>query len=520
MNSLVEKPAYFKRLSSELAVLNNYYKLHDLKLIVINPEAELELFSLEGSQLFSESDLIKLETDIYHKLKNTDIKKNIINIITAKLAVLSASDSILLQLVFADYIYLVLTSDKPVKDEFLNSFQEQFAYFIEDLHYKEQIEINLAEKDLQNINLKKEKYITASALDSIPGSIIILDKKGEIVYSNNDWNKDFYRNGILASELKIGDNYLMSCEKEGNSGNKAALQVYKGILKVLNDKKQFFTFDYYCQQPIQKRWFRMYVSSFKGIGRYEILILQQEITDEIMAKQESENILDNLPAAIIKYNSDLQLNYFNQFAARLFKLEESNLQKSFVDLITMEGEISYAERLQNVAKTKERIEFKINYQQGLKAIYLTVILIPELIGNDLKSIIAIIPDHIQLDDLKIDVKQQKNQYMQLFNNFPEAIVLLDFDQRVININRSFQKLFAYRISELKNKKLDDFIVPISEQNDALELSYHVLQGENIARKVRRVNARGEEIELYLTAFPVLLNDNKMGVYAIYRELVD
>jgi len=62
------------------------------------------------------------------------------------------------------------------------------------------------------------------------------------------------------------------------------------------------------------------------------------------------------------------------------------------------------------------------------------------------------------------------------------------------------------------------IVPVGDEGDAQALTHMALTGEKINRNVIRINKNGDKIKLKLKAFPVLLHDNRIGVYAIYREL--
>jgi PAS domain S-box-containing protein len=158
------------------------------------------------------------------------------------------------------------------------------------------------------------------------------------------------------------------------------------------------------------------------------------------------------------------------------------------------------------------------YNKDGKRHYYKNYLFPDFEANKLKSVTSIIPEVKSKDDIRKDNNKITNYYLQLFNNFPDALVLLNIDEKIINANKSFCKLFGYDKKELKKKKLDNLIVPVGFEGDAQALTHMALTGEKIDRNVVRINSNGEKLKLKLKAFPVLLHDNRIGVYAIYREI--
>lgn len=521
MEEIIEISDLRKRFKLELDIMAEFFQTNDLKMAVLTPENILKIFSQQSSDFEKPIKKIKLNKNLYKKIISADDLETK-TILAAELNDFN-SDLNIFKLKAADFIYIIyFPLNKELKSHDLGSlklFKKQFKAVLDDIYLQEEIKYNLSQKSLENRSLKKEKYITASALDSVPGNISILDKEGNILYTNSSWEEFAYQNGANLEKAGVSENYLEVCREAAEKGDMISARAYNGILSVLNDEVDNFRMDYPCHSPKEKRWFRMYVSSFKGIGAYELMILHQNITKEIMAEKRSEKILDKLPAGILKFDSEKKLIYFNKKAMNLFDLDENNLGRNLNQIkIADQSSDDFLDKLDYAADNKKTIKFKMFLKQGNLKKYYNNYLVPEIEGDRLKNITSIIPEEMLNKQFNQKREKQRNHYLQLFNNFPEALVLLDIDEKIINANKKFSQLFEYEMEELKNKKLDELIVPAAEEEKGRELSHQVLTGAQVEEEVFRINSRGEILNLNLKAFPVLLQNNQIGIYAIYRKI--
>ncbi|SIR39971.1 PAS domain-containing protein [Halanaerobium kushneri] len=521
MKEIIEMAELRRRFKLELDIMAEFFKTDDLKMAVLTSKNIIKIFEQQNNNFETAVKTTNLNRNLYKEIIAADDFET--KAILAEHLVEFNSELHIFKVEAAGFIYIVyfpVNRDRETKNqESLKLFKKQFKAVLDDIYRQEEIKDDLSKKSLENKNLAKEKYFTASALDSVPGNISILDKEGNILYTNSSWEQFASENGAISKNVGVNTNYLKICKQGAEKGNLTSVQAYNGILSVLNDEQDSFSMDYPCHSPLEKRWFRMYVSSFKGIGDYEVMILHQNITKEIKAEKKSEEILNKLPAAILKFDSKHKLIYFNQKAMNLFELSEKDLRRRFNNLkIADQSGDDFIDKLNYAAVNRKRIEFKILISQDDFKKHYSNYLIPEFEGEQLKNIISIIPEEMSSRNTNQKNQNQRNHYLQLFDNFPEALVLLDIDEKIINVNKEFSQLFGYEIEELKNEKLDELIVPAAQIKEAQELSHLVLTGAQIEEKVKRINSQGEEIDLKLIAFPVLLNNNQIGVYAIYREI--
>lgn len=518
MIEIFETKKLRENIKLELEIMADFFDVQELQMMVIDSNNMTKVFN-SGSKSFEvASAKIIPGINIYDELFEADEKqqRNILKkyFDDFKKKLLS------FKLTINNYIYIVYfpydNLNSRHDSSYLVKFRRQMELILKDIYSDKKRETDLEKKERENKNLKKEKYIAASALDSVPGNISILDEKGNILYTNISWDKFAFENDGLLNNTGVGNNYLKVTKEAAADGDKKAQAAYDGILKVLNKKSEYFTLDYPCDSPSEKRWFRMYVSSFKGAGEYEVLILHQDVTKEIMAKKNSEMMMDQLPGVFLKLNNKKELITFNQKAKKIFNLNKVDIGQKFNKLkLKNKKGITYEDKLKEVLTENKKITFRVMIEDDLDHSYKNI-LIPITEESNSKNIISIIP--YGKNRTRKEKQKVTNHYLQLFNNFPEALVLLDIDKKVINANNKFKGLFGYQLKELKNKKLDELITKSGSKTDTDDLIHRVLTGEKIEKEVRRITYNGNKLKLKLTAFPVLLHDNKIGVYAIYRKL--
>lgn len=119
------------------------------------------------------------------------------------------------------------------------------------------------------------------------------------------------------------------------------------------------------------------------------------------------------------------------------------------------------------------------------------------------------------------LREQRAYFKDLFDKSPEAIALLNKNNKIVNINTSFKKLFKYNLDEVKNKSIDDVIVPEKYLDQAEQYTSHVVNKKTSISKVAlREDKFGNKIHVDILAYPISLNKDSLGIYAIYKDITD
>lgn len=117
-----------------------------------------------------------------------------------------------------------------------------------------------------------------------------------------------------------------------------------------------------------------------------------------------------------------------------------------------------------------------------------------------------------------DSDLDRNYLDQLFENSPEAIVIIDSEDRVFRINKEFSRLFGYSQEECIGEQIDNLIVPPKLKSEAQSIRSLVLDNNNINIETVRQDKYGNQFYVSVLGAPVNISRNEKGVYGIFRNI--
>ena len=123
-------------------------------------------------------------------------------------------------------------------------------------------------------------------------------------------------------------------------------------------------------------------------------------------------------------------------------------------------------------------------------------------------------------ELGKELAAQKAQLDQLFEQAPEAIVLLDVEDRVLRINAEFTRIFGYIPHEAVGRPINDLIAPEELQAEAEEYTNRIIHGKTVNAETIRRCKDGSRVPVSLLAIPICSPDGQIAEYAIYRDLTE
>lgn len=116
------------------------------------------------------------------------------------------------------------------------------------------------------------------------------------------------------------------------------------------------------------------------------------------------------------------------------------------------------------------------------------------------------------------VSIQKTYFENLFQVSPDALVILTNDDKVIQINQEFTKLFGYTQEEAFGKLINDLIVPDDLKFEGLQRTRSVADGQKVHYESIRQHKNGTRIEIEAIGKPIILGEDQLAVQAIYRDI--
>jgi PAS domain S-box-containing protein/diguanylate cyclase (GGDEF)-like protein len=123
--------------------------------------------------------------------------------------------------------------------------------------------------------------------------------------------------------------------------------------------------------------------------------------------------------------------------------------------------------------------------------------------------------HKQAED---HVKVQNAYFRQLFDASPEAIVVLDRDDRIVDINRRFQAVFGYEPDDLRGDRLETRLVPDFLQHEVRSSYQRRGHPGRVHERTQRAHKDGSLVDVAISSFSIEVEGTRVGTYVMYIDL--
>jgi diguanylate cyclase (GGDEF)-like protein/PAS domain S-box-containing protein len=120
-----------------------------------------------------------------------------------------------------------------------------------------------------------------------------------------------------------------------------------------------------------------------------------------------------------------------------------------------------------------------------------------------------------------DVSEKLNQKLMfdtLFFDSPYGVVILDKEQKIVNVNKNFSDLFQYSLEEVKGKAINNLVDTTGSRTQIDGNIQLIYRGEIIKQEGVRRRKDGRLIEVEILAYPVINHQEIIGVYIIYIDI--
>src|SRR4029077_4941597 len=119
-----------------------------------------------------------------------------------------------------------------------------------------------------------------------------------------------------------------------------------------------------------------------------------------------------------------------------------------------------------------------------------------------------------------ELRKQKARFEKLFELAPEAIILRDFENRILRINREFTNLYGFTSEEALGRNIRDLIVPESHWEESEKLREALERGERVDAELTRKRKDGSRLIVSFSAAPVKVEGNTPEIYGIDRDITE
>jgi two-component system sensor histidine kinase UhpB len=119
-----------------------------------------------------------------------------------------------------------------------------------------------------------------------------------------------------------------------------------------------------------------------------------------------------------------------------------------------------------------------------------------------------------------DLRFEKANIENLVDNAPEAIALLNQDDRVVRINREFSRVFGYSADEARGRPINDLIVPSELTAEGSQFYRTLKGGGTIDTETVRQRKDGTLVPVSVLAILIHGENGKAEICAIYRDITE
>jgi PAS domain S-box-containing protein len=251
----------------------------------------------------------------------------------------------------------------------------------------------------------------------------------------------------------------------------------------------------------------------------------QDITIRKETAKESElryqSLVEKLPIGIVIHNKG-SLVFANAQAYSIFgvKPTRSLIGTSVLDFVHPDYRGKIAERMKEVAGgvPVPMMEQKYLRTDG-KIVDVEAMAYPFTFQGE-QCIQVIFRDITEKKQTEARIKKNETLFTQLFQNVPLAVVMLDDNGKVFQVNRGFEEMFGYDRAELRGHNLNDFIVPEELRNEGIDLNNLITSNQVVSIETIRKHRSGDLVNVILCGVPVMLENQTIGIYGVYVDITD
>ena len=309
--------------------------------------------------------------------------------------------------------------------------------------------------------LKESEGRLRSTLDGLSSHIAVLDEQGEIILTNKAYRDFGEQNGVVPGDVSEGVNYLAVCDTASGGHSEEARPFADGIREVLSGKLPYFGMEYPCHSPDEKLWFFGRVTPSAGNGPRRVIVAHENISerkqaeDALQASEEKYRLLiDNLNEGVWQIDKDGYTVFVNDRMAEMLghTVQEMQGKHLFDFMDEQEAQLTknYMQRRQE--GIKEQHEHILVCKDG-SCIFTSLETSP-VYDKDGKYIGALagVQDVTARKRAEEALRRSENYYRAIFETSGTAMLIIEEDTTISQINTNFETLSGYSKQEVEGKK--------------------------------------------------------------------
>lgn len=347
---------------------------------------------------------------------------------------------------------------------------------------------------------QKSEELKQAILDSLTAHIAVLDRAGNIIDTNEAWERFARENGGPQLAAAQNTNYLTVCRQAAERADDSAHTAWAGIKAVLDGKQTSFIHEYSCHSPQAERWFLMTVSPLEN-EQGGAVVAHTDITTRKQAEQalhKSEDrmsgIINSAMDAIISADEQQKIVLFNRAAEQMFGYTATQmLGQPLSRLLPERFREMHASHIQRYGITGEttRAMGGLNALCGLRQNgeeFPIEASISQIETQDQKLFTVILRDITE----RVRASERLVEQAALLNQSHEAIVVCDLDGRIRYWSNGAQRLYGWSAEETVGRVARD-VLNSRDTARLLDATQRTIEAGEWNGELRQLTKDGREV---------------------------
>ncbi|PSR05983.1 MAG: hypothetical protein BRD49_02840 [Bacteroidetes bacterium SW_10_40_5] len=250
---------------------------------------------------------------------------------------------------------------------------------------------------------------------------------------------------------------------------------------------------------------------------------QQKVEQELKDSEHKFRILSEKSHVGVYLFQDNEFKYVNPELARILSYQPEEIIQNFntLDFVHPDDQEKFKTEVQKrIDGEKETSEYELRIIDRFGNIRYVEARGSVIEFEGKKSIMGTLLDITERKKREETLKINENLFRQLFQNAPIGIVMLDTNNKVLEVNQSFEQYFGFTETELLDKNIDEVIIPDELHKEATNITQKIHKGEFHVTETIRERKDGTQINVLIYGVPVVVEGNQTNIYGIYVDITD
>lgn len=365
-------------------------------------------------------------------------------------------------------------------------------------------------------SLIEQRNYTKTILDSLPSIYLLMDENLQFV----EWNSYAERyTGYSSDQIATKTAFDFISPEHHELLEKAIDQAKRkegegtelDLLTKEGETIPFFWRGYFIEFGDEKFFLSI------GIEITEQKRTEQELRHE---KRFNEALLESLPGIFYMFDEEGNYHRWNQNLLDQTGHTEEDMQRITPDAFFDEEELDAVQKEINKAFEvgHSELESRLKTKDGREIpYYFTGKKFKQDGNNYLLGVGHNISEQVKARE---KLRRSEKLFHNLFLNAPAGIVMVDPDNKVLDVNESFENMFGFSKKELGGKDVDDFIVPKKERGEVPRMPLKKYATESFYREAKRLTKEGDRIDVFIAAIPVWVDGNPIAGFGMYIDITE